>query len=352
MPVSRIDPLTDSRWTTFANAHPGASVFHSTPWLQALHRTYGFRPLVLTTAAPDCRLSNGVVLCEVDSWMTGRRLVSLPFSDHCQPLAERPSDLQEIFSTLLAQQHREGWKYIEIRPVQAVSLPSDSGPTPAPRFHASSDFCLHQLDLTPDVDRLFHSFHKSCVQRKIRRAEREGLHYEEGRSPLLLDQFYRLLVLTRRRHGIPPQPLKWFESLVACMGEKLKIRVVSRQNHPLAAIITLSHNRQMVYKYGASDAGFNNLGGMPYLFWTAIREARQRQFRCFDLGRSGVGNQGLITFKDRWGAGRVGLHYFRSSLSTRRASRGFSMRGAEYLFARLPNPLLIRAGTLLYRHMA
>jgi len=48
--VYRIDPLTDRRWNAFLEAAMArASVFHTLPWLKALHRTYGYEPIVLTT---------------------------------------------------------------------------------------------------------------------------------------------------------------------------------------------------------------------------------------------------------------------------------------------------------------
>ena len=37
---------------------------------------------------PDEPLENGFLFCRVESWLTGRRLVSLPFSDHCEPLCK------------------------------------------------------------------------------------------------------------------------------------------------------------------------------------------------------------------------------------------------------------------------
>src|ERR1022692_3890628 len=45
-----IDPLLDARWDSFLESHPRASVFHSTAWLSALSRTYGYKPVVFTTA--------------------------------------------------------------------------------------------------------------------------------------------------------------------------------------------------------------------------------------------------------------------------------------------------------------
>src|SRR5205085_3632500 len=81
--VYHVDPLKDPRWPRFLEGHPRASVFHSPAWLNALFKTYGYKSIVYTTCRPDEELRNGVVLCRVESWLTGRRLVSLPFSDHC-----------------------------------------------------------------------------------------------------------------------------------------------------------------------------------------------------------------------------------------------------------------------------
>src|SRR5215510_5456746 len=81
-----LDPLVDNRWDELVAQHACASVFHERGWLEALARTYGYEPFVLTTTPASQRLDNGVVLCRISSWMTGTRLVSLPFADHCEPL--------------------------------------------------------------------------------------------------------------------------------------------------------------------------------------------------------------------------------------------------------------------------
>ena len=48
----------------------------------------GYQPVAFTTCAPAAELRNAVVFCEIQSWLTGSRLVSLPFSDHCDPLVD------------------------------------------------------------------------------------------------------------------------------------------------------------------------------------------------------------------------------------------------------------------------
>lgn len=88
---------------------------------------------------------------------------------------------------------------------------------------------------------------------------------EEGRSEILLDKFYDLLLLMRRQHQFPPQPRDWFRNLFACLGEQIKIGVASKDGQPIASILTLSYKGSLVYKYGCSDARFHNLGGMSFL---------------------------------------------------------------------------------------
>jgi len=91
-----IDPLEDRRWDEFVQRHPRASLFHSRAWLEALSRTYRYKPIAFTTSPAGQRLENGILFCQVESWLTGRRLVSLPFSDHCEPLVDTEEDLDAI----------------------------------------------------------------------------------------------------------------------------------------------------------------------------------------------------------------------------------------------------------------
>ena len=345
MSVYTLDPLRDPRWEAFTLANARASVFHATGWLKALHRTYGYEPVVYTTSHPAADLTNGFVFCRVRSWLTGRRMVSLPFADHCEPLVESTHDRQEIFSFLVRASKKECWKYVELRPSSSDFL-SEYG------AEKSDSFFRHVVDLRPDLEALFRGLNKNSIQRAIRRAEREGLSYEEGRSEALLANFYCLLLKTRRRHKLPPQPIDWFRNLIACLGDRLSIRLVSKNGRPVASILTLSHQDTVVYKYGCSDSSFNNLGGTVFLFWKTIQEAKMQGLQEFDLGRSEIDNAGLVTFKDRWRAQRTTLTYVR--LSTQRppiVTDGYRMQVAKRVFACMPDGLLVATGRMLYRHI-
>jgi len=345
MSVYRLNPLQDRRWAELVERHPDASVFHTIGWLDALQRTYGYDPIAFTTSAPGSALKNGIVFCEIRSWLTGRRLVSLPFSDHCEPLVENSEQLDRICSHLEEQRGSHGWRYIEVRTRKAIFAQRAFGP--------AEKFWFHELRLRQENDALFRSFHKDSFQRKIRRAEREGLTCEEGLDERLLRAFYRLLVLTRRRHELPPQPFAWFSQLAACLGPSMTLRIARFRQRPVAAILTLTCRDTMVYKYGASDADFHALGGMPLLFWKAIQEARARGCAVLDLGRSEAGNVGLVTFKDRLGAQRSSASYWRypAAEAVPRPLRRYFMSCAKQALGRAPAGVRAATGRLLYRHV-
>lgn len=346
MPLHSINPLEDHRWVEFLESNPQSSIFHTRGWLEALRRTYGYEPVVLTTSPPGCPLINGIVFCRIKSWLTGSRLVSLAFSDHCQPLANTPDDLRALIGLLPASVAHHNYRYIELRPLTSNTGDLESNDS----FTKSAAFCSHTLDLRPDLDTLFRGFHKSCVQRKIHRAHTEQLIYQDGRSDRLLRQFYFLLALTRRRHKIVPQPLLWFRNLVDCLRDALTIRVVSKDARPVASIMTLYHKNRIVYKYGCSDAQFHMLGGMPLLFWSTIQEGKRLHAEELDLGRSDYDNSGLIQFKNRLGAVPGELNYYRYPACTAIAQ----YRKTSFMLtlgARAPTVLRRAAGRMLYRHI-
>lgn len=347
MPIYDLDPVQDARWEAFLGRHPQASVFHAPGWLEALRRTYGYEPCVVTTAAPGEELRNGIVFCRVKSWLTGNRAVSLPFADHCQPLVEGPEILTALTEALKKEQKRTKWKYVELRPRTTEGLMEEGM-----LIGESARFHFHTLDLRPDLESLYRGLHKSCVQRKVQRAERENLVYEEGRSEALLTKFHHLLLKTRRRHQLPPQPQEWFRNLLDCVGDGARIRMVSKDGQPVASILTLFYKHTLVYKYGCSDSRFHRLGGMPVLFWKAIQEGKRLGAREFDLGRTEIDNPGLTAFKGHLGATCSTLTYFRypPRLPSSHPSN-WKVKILKSAFGWLPDTLLITAGRLLYRHV-
>jgi lipid II:glycine glycyltransferase (peptidoglycan interpeptide bridge formation enzyme) len=238
------------------------------------------------------------------------------------------------------------FKYAEIRQ-RCIAPQVDANWAPGDSYY------FHILDLQPTVEELYSHLHKDGVQRKLRRADREHVVLDEGRSSLLLKQFYQLLLLTRRRHRLPPQPFVWFSNLVDCMADRLTIHVARVGDRPIASILTLRHKQTLVYKYGCSDEHFHNLGAVPRLFWQAIQEAKSEHLKEFDLGRSDETNLGLVRFKDHLGATASSMRYWQFPPRASLNAAGLNALRSPLLqnvLLRLPDRLFRLAGEIFYRH--
>jgi hypothetical protein len=346
--IHTLNPLCDRRWDDLVSQHPKASIFHQRGWLESLARTYSYEPVVFTTSPPGEPLRNGVLYCHVKSWLTGHRLVSLPFSDHNEPICDSVEEMNALISHSQAALALQNWQYLELRPTS-----EDFCQTGEPLgFRPVSRYFLHLMDLRPEVQELFRSLNKDSLQRRVKRADRAGLVEKCGTSQQLLRDFYALFVITRGRHRLPPPPYAWFQNLISCQGEALEIRVAYKDEIPVAAILTLRFRTTSYFKYGCSDARFNNLGATPWLLWRAIVAAKSRGALAFDLGRTEEENAGLLAFKNHWVPHHQRLTYWRyPGIPSLDVASGWKLKMAKRVFSFMPNNLLKFTGNLVYRHI-
>jgi CelD/BcsL family acetyltransferase involved in cellulose biosynthesis len=337
-----LDPLADARWRALVDGHPRASAFHTPEWLEALRRTYGFTPLAYARDGAD--LSDAILFCGVSSWLTGRRLVSLPFSDHCDPLVDGADALGEVLGRVASDARRRGWRYVQIRPRSAAVI--------ADGFGRDESNYLYTIDLGRDLDAIFAAIKKNN-RYDIRRAERTGLRPVVGRDQTFVRAYYRLHAMTRSTQGVPPQPYAWFENLARCLDDMLEIHLLLDGDTPIAGLVTIQFRDQLMLKYSASDPVRDRLGMGKSLVWRSIARAKERGVTTLDWGRCEPHHTGLAQFKERFGAVRSDLVYLRSpSVPPRRQHSSWFNTAARSIAPRLPVRVLTAAGRVAYRHVA
>jgi lipid II:glycine glycyltransferase (peptidoglycan interpeptide bridge formation enzyme) len=249
---------------------------------------------------------------------------------------------------LRAARDGQKWKYVELRPMQD----SFGDTVKKLGFNAVAKYLLHRVDLEPAAEEIFRRTHKNSVQRTVRRAKREGVVEVCGKSEGLLREFYRLMVRTRARHNLPPQPYAWFRNLLHCLGEAADLRLAYAKNVPVAAVLIIRFKDTSYYKYGCSDERFHKLGAMPFLFWRAILHSKTSGSRTFDLGRTEEDQQGLITFKNHLTPTHQDLTYWKFPCEPSLTSnQDWKLRMVKGVCARTPNRLLPLMGTMIYRHI-
>ena len=334
---------SDPQWLAFVQSHPAATAFHHPQWLKLLAVVYGYRPLVLTLRDADDSIVAGTPLLEVRSWLTGRRFISLPFTDHCPPLTRDPASLAGFASALTRWRRNAGEPRVEIRD----AMPSSYG------FHPIQVGVRHVLALEPDAHRVTARFRKAPT-RAIQKAQREGVEVTQIRSPDGLDPFYRLHCMTRRRLGVPVQPRRFFEALWRSIIQREMgfLLLAHRAGQPIAGVLFLSWNRNLIYKYAASDPAYVQLRPNNLLIGAAIEWGCQNGYRALDFGKTEISQQGLRTFKSGWGADELPLEYSYAGAEPRQQQTGYMSRVFSKIIQLSP-PIVCRAvGEALYRHFA
>ena len=94
-------PLEGADWLGFVSGCREATPFHHPEWARLLADAYGYRSLALAVRREDGRPIAGAPFLEVRGLAGRRRWISLPFTDHCPPLATDPAaadDLVTAFS--------------------------------------------------------------------------------------------------------------------------------------------------------------------------------------------------------------------------------------------------------------
>jgi hypothetical protein len=111
--IKIVNPLAYSYWDNTLLSCPGASFFHTSTWARVLQKSYHYEPLYLTMGG-DGKMAVLPVM-EVNSPLTGKRGVSLPFTDYCEPIVSNDEQFEEILSYITDYGKKNGWRYIEMR---------------------------------------------------------------------------------------------------------------------------------------------------------------------------------------------------------------------------------------------
>jgi hypothetical protein len=347
-----IDPSLDRRWDDFVHRHPDGTIFHTSNWARVIQRSYGHVPCYAIREDGAGDIQTGVPLFLIGNRFTGKRLVSLPFTDRCNPLLSGPDDMMSIGSDLAAVAGNMDARNVEIR----SALAGADGTTP-PGYRVFAYYKLHLLDLDQGLDRVWQGFKQKSVRYPIRKAEACAMTIRQGGAEADMRIFHKLNVITRKKHGVIPQPYRFFENIYReLIASKLAFLLIAEYRYrPIAASIFFTYRKAIHYKYNSSSGLYGDCQPNHLLLWRAIEEACGRRFSLMDLGRTAPDNRGLVSFKRHWGACETDLPYYfypeiKSSGGT--FEKGSLYRTAASVLKKMPAAVLERLGTVSYKYFA
>jgi hypothetical protein len=344
--VNVLDPLTTESWNDEVQNLEGSTFFHTREWARVLVETYGHKPVYLAGLHRE-RMTCLLPLMAVCSRFTGRRGVSLPFTDFCGTLGS-PADAAKLWQAALVEGKREGWRYLETRNGIAGSNGADS------KKRQSIVVFRHVIPLTTEPAML--SGLASSAKRALAKARASAVSIEFRSDDSSLASFYRLHCETRRRHGVPPQPFRFFDNILRFVLKRgLGFIALARiEGKEAAAGVFFTHKRQAIFKFGASDGRFQSCRPNNMVMWEAMRRLQSQGYDSLDLGRTSVMNGGLRRFKLTLGASEEDVSYYRYDFSSEEFVTAHDEPQGWFncLFRLMPLPLLRLSGKILYPHLS
>jgi CelD/BcsL family acetyltransferase involved in cellulose biosynthesis len=339
-----IDPTEYASFDELLLGSARPHFFLSSVWADVFKSAYRYQPYYwMSTQNRELRFL--LPMMEVNSFLTGKRAISLPFTDYCEPICENEAQFEAVMEEIHAFAEKRRWQTIEFRGGEAFLA----------KYPAARSYFTHQLSLSAEPKQVFAQFQDS-TRRNIRKAEREGVRVELTTTPESLKAFYRLNGLTRKKHGLPPQPLSFFRALYdkIILPGKGKIFLAKVGEQIIAGAVFIEFGDQIIYKYGASDERYQALRANNLIMWKAIEYGCLQGYKNFDFGKTEPGNEGLRRYKLGWAAQETLIHYHKYHIAKQR----FIIESAKEhhwstrIFSGMPTILLKVLGHLLYAHAA
>lgn len=338
-----VNPLNIENWDELLSQHTDASFFHTQSWARVLSETYGYTPKYFSIFSED-KLSSLIPMMEIKSLLTGRRGVSLPFTDYVQPIVSRPDKAQEFWGWLVEYANKSRWQHIDLR--------GDIYGQPTGSVYDS--FFQHDIRLEGKTEQLFSRLSINN-RRNIKKALREDVEVVLRNDMKSVDDFYYLNAITRKKHGVPSQPYKFFKNLFRyIINDNKGIVVLARKNGKVVAgSIYLFFGESAIYKYGASIKEGSSLRANNLVMWKTINWLTERNFKLLSLGRTDKNNIGLLRYKNGWAAEQKSINYYRYRVKDKAfivKKDGSGSLGTRF-FKSAPVAVSNALGEVLYRHV-
>jgi len=286
-------------WRSYVERHARGTIYHLPQWKDILGESFHHKPLYLFAKNEESKICGIMPLFEIRSALTGHRLVSLPFSYICGPIADTDSILNELIDKAKDLYHSLNCTYFEIRMGQHLPL----------SLELNSYFSTYVLELG-DPAVVWKKLHQKGVRWAIGKARRDGVVIHQYNSLNSLKTFFVLNQKTKKKLGVPAHPLNFLKDITQKLPEFSKVYLAEVEGKPIAGIITISFKDTVCYAYGASDSKYLKYHPNDLLIWNAIEESCNKGYRYFDFGKTAPADAGLSRFKKHWGTEQKPLYYY------------------------------------------
>lgn len=294
--VSQVADRDAAAWDDFLARQPDGAFYHLYGWRRVNESAFGHRMLCLA-ARRDGRIDGILPLVFVQSRVFGRILCSMPFVNYGGIVAKDAESEASLLEAARDQARELRADYLELRSPRALQT----------EMPASLRKISMTIRLAPDPDTLWKGF-SSKHRTGIRRVYKHGVTVAAG-GPELLDAFYEVLAESWRNLGTPIYRKSYFAAILREFPKQTRLFVCRQGERPVAAAFNGEFNGVVEGMWMGSRPEARNLQAGYALYWEMIKDACERGFSRYHLGRSTT-DSGGESFKKKWNAESQQLFWY------------------------------------------
>jgi FemAB-related protein (PEP-CTERM system-associated) len=306
-------------WNSYLLSQVDATPFHSTAWIRAVERAFGYESRNLY-AERDGEICGVLPLFLVSNWIMGRCLISTPFADYGGTCAEDDATALALINRAKEIAAREEVDLLELRHRRSTLFPG---------FIHKSLYVNFSGPIDSDSKAGFAKLPRD-TRYMIRKGEKAGLRFSSGVDGQL-SSFYSLFAERWQRFGTPVFSRKWLEILIEEFGDSIDLKLIFHQNRAVAAVFSIYFGDTIFAHYAGAAEDANRLSANNLMYWELMKDAAAHGMRRFDFGRSKVGT-GAYQFKCSWNMEPAILDY-QIHLARRKTLPDFSPLNPKFQLA-------------------
>ena len=341
-----IDPRSDPLWSKLVQQND-SDVFQSPQWINVVANTYEFPTFAQVIVDDSNAPIAGLPYCRIED-VRGKRLVTFPFSDYCDPIVKNLDQWRLLSEPLFDES-----ALYNIRILHNEILLDDD------RFHLANKAKWHGIDLEQNLGEIWDGLDGSA-RRAIKKAQRSGLVVHIAESKDDLRKFFELhLGIRKYKYHLVAQPYRFFEEIWEQFLSKYNgaLMLAEYKNEFIGGVLFLEWGGKLFYKFNASNPDYLTFRPNDLVIWEGIKYGKLKRLKVLDFGISDWDQEGLVRYKRKYASEEKTVSFLRYSPKGWQLPDYASQIGQLFpkltdLFTEesVPDHVTEKAGDILYRY--
>ncbi len=327
------DAAARRTWDAAVSNAPGATVFHTTAWMDVINKGLGLAPRFAYLAGDKGTVRALIPLFRAGGWVRPQRWLNLLQGCAADPLAADEADADRLVGLVASAAADQGARAVILRTsrrLQRATVPEGW------EVRREDPLVRHVLDLTQarDVATLPHiqSGQKRIFRRVGRRLEAKGVSLRVVTADEAAGFARAVHHVFLRRHGHLGLPKRFFEALFEYLPGAARLLLACPQSGPALAFSVMVTDPTCGHLlHGSGLPSSEGTDAYRFCVGQQIEAAIRVGLPELDFGESGPEQEGLIYFKETWGARRVDGSY--QVIVRKGAPSGLNVQGQSFALA-------------------